>query len=95
MKEDITELKRLADVMLGTEHCDREKIKSKLSKMMAKYSKFTSVYEQRNNLISRAVRMYRGLEEVSRSDCMCVCVYLDSHCTGFHFQIVILDYISA
>ena len=74
MKEDITELKRLADVMLGTEHCDREKIKSRLSKMMAKYSKFTSVYEQRNNLISRAVRMYKGLEEVSRSDCMCVCV---------------------
>lgn len=74
MKEDITELKRLADVMLGTEHCDREKIKSKLSKMMAKYSKFTSVYEQRNNLISRAVRMYRGLEEVSRSGCMYVCV---------------------
>lgn len=64
MAEDVTELKRMADVMLGSEHFDRDKVKSKLSKMNAKHSKFMSIYEERKTLITRAVTMYTALEEV-------------------------------
>lgn len=64
MAEDVTELKRMADVMLGSEHFDRDKVKSKLSKMNAKHSKFMSIYEQRKTLTTRGVAMYTALEEV-------------------------------
>lgn len=66
MKEDVTELKRMADVMASSEDYDRERVKTKLSKMVAKYTKFTSAYEQRTNLVSRAVSMYTGLEKVHK-----------------------------
>lgn len=64
MKEDITELKRMADTMLGSEAFDPERVKNKLSKMASKNTKFMSAYELRINLVSRAVKMYQGLEKV-------------------------------
>ena len=64
MKEDVTELKRMADVITSSEYFGRDKVKTKLSKMVAKYTKFTSAYEQRTKLVTSAVTMYTGLEEV-------------------------------
>jgi hypothetical protein len=64
MRGDVTELKRVADVLAGAEFYDQERVKSKLNKMTAKYSKFTSTYERRVNLITRAVNMYQALERL-------------------------------
>ncbi|XP_019859647.1 PREDICTED: triple functional domain protein-like [Amphimedon queenslandica] len=60
MKEDVTELKRLADVLrdFNESITDQE-----LKRLHKKYSKFISTYKQRQSLVTRSVCMYRGLEE--------------------------------
>ena len=64
MAADVTEIKRMADVMQASEHYAHDKVGVKIRKLESKYSKFKAVFEQRKKIVSSSVVMYKGISEV-------------------------------
>lgn len=89
---DVTELRRIADIMSANEHYAKDSVKERLKKVNLKYSKFKSALEKRKAIVSASVAMYKETSEVRKwllclydKSCYiitvtsCLCVYVHVH----------------
>ena len=61
---DVIELRRIADIMVASEHYAKDSVKERLKKVNAKYSKFKAALEKRKIIVTSSVAMYKGITEV-------------------------------